>query len=85
MKRYVRCAETTSQFEIGKEYKLYRKDLTEAKRTFFVDKISRKNEAIQVHGGINGIFRIKESKGCELILLGMNDRNYINPSSDDVV
>ena len=74
-----------TEFELGAEYKLYRKDMTLAKRTFRIINMSRKNMAVKVKGGINGIYRFKKSNGCEVILLGLDDRNYCNPTSDDLI
>lgn len=88
MKRYVRADgdSGTSQFHAGSEYKLIRKNGELAARTFFVEKVSHKNLAIKVKGGINGIFNLKiANDGNEMIMLGMNDRNYLNPSSADIV
>jgi len=89
MKRYIRTSVDdrtyTEEFRIGAEYKLLRKDGSEAVRTFTVTNISHKNMAIQVKGGINGIYSIKQSGDHEVILLGMKDRNYLNPSSKDVI
>ena len=87
MKRYIRSSEDTdnSEFHIGAEYKLLCKDGSEAVRTFVVTNLSHKNMAIKVKGGINGIYDIRKSGDHEIILLGMKDRNYLNPSSKDVV
>ena len=76
-----------SQFQLGYYYKLYRKDGSDAVRTFRVINLSQKNKAIKVKGGINGIFKIKDSnKGDEqILLLGMGDRNYLSPSSKDII
>ena len=42
--------------------------------------------AIMVKGGISGVYNMKLSnKGDEMILLGMNDRNYLNPMASDVL
>lgn len=87
MKRYIRSSNNTdtSQFQLGAEYKLYRKDGEDAVRTFKVINLSQKNKAIKVKGGINGIFNIKDSNDCQILLLGMNDRNYLSPSSKDII
>ena len=74
------------KFEIGAEYKLYRKNGTEAVRSFKVEKISHKNMAIMVKGGIHGIFKIfTDKKGNEMISLGMEDRNYLCPCATDKI
>lgn len=89
MKRYLRADSTesnyTSQFHIGDEYRLLCRDGSEAVRTFTVTNISHKNMAIKVKGGINGIYDIRKSGDHEIIPLGMKDRNYLNPSSKDVL
>lgn len=88
MKRYIRSAtdaEYTSIFHIGDEYKLLCRDGSEAVRTFVVVNLSHKNMAIKVKGGINGIYDIRKSGDHEMIPLGMKDRNYLNPSSKDVI
>lgn len=73
-------------FEIGKEYKLIRKNGEIAQRTFTVEKISHKNMAIMVKGGIHGVFNMSLSnKGDEMISLGVNDRNYLNPCATDIL
>ena len=85
MKRYIQASEETTRFQIGREYKLYKKDMTEAVRTFTVENISHKQMKIKVKGGINGVFDIKDYGDHEMILLGMGDRNYCNPSSKDIL
>ena len=89
MKRYIKNSETdansTKEFQLGAEYKLYRRSGEEAVRTFKVINLSQKNKAIKVKGGINGIFNIKDSTDCQILLLGMGDRNYLNPSSKDIL
>ena len=74
------------KFEIGAKYKLIRKNGEEAARTFTVEKVSHKNMAVMVKGGIHGIFKITvDRKGNEMIALGMSDRNYLNPCATDRV
>lgn len=87
MKRYIRSSEDNnkSEFHIGAEYKLLCKDGSEAVRTFVVTNLSHKNMAIQTKGGISGIYNIKKSGDHEIILLGMKDKNYLNPSSKDII
>ncbi len=91
MKRYIRSDESNAsadskrQFQLGAEYKLYHKDGTDAVRTFKVINLSQKNKAIKVKGGINGIYRIKDSNDCQILLLDMSDRNYLSPSSKDII
>ena len=89
MKRYIKSDSeplTTSKFHPGHEYKLYKKSGEEAVRTFTVEKVSHNKLAVMVKGGIHGIFNMKVSRGGdEMILLGMSDRNYLNPSSKDII
>ena len=87
MKIYIKSSETIdrSVFHIGAEYKLIRKSGEEAVRTFTVTNLSQKNKAIQVKGGISGIYSIKDSGDQQILLLGMKDRNYLNPSSKDLL
>lgn len=86
MKRYVyTSSDTSTKFQLGAEYKLYRKNGEDAVRTFKVINLSQKNMAIKVKGGVNGIYRIKDSGDCQILLLGMNDRNYLSPSSKDII
>lgn len=86
MKVYIRSSnDSIRQFKLGAEYKLYHKDMTEAVRTFKVVKLSQKNKAIQVSGGINGIYSIKDSGDHQILMLGMKDKNYCNPSSKDIL
>ena len=61
------------------------RDGSEAVRTFVVVNLSHKNMAIKVKGGINGIHDIRKSGDHEIIPLGMKDKNYLNPSSKDVI
>ena len=73
-------------FEIGAEYKLIKRNGEEAVRTFTVEKISHKKMAIMVKGGIHGIFNMKlDNKGNEMIILSMNDHNYLCPSATDKI
>ena len=88
MVKYIRSSDAmdTSKFHKGAEYKLFRKSGEVADRTFTVVDISHKQMRIKVSGGINGIKDFKVSRdGNELITLGMNDRNYLNPSSTDII
>ena len=71
------------KFEIGKEYKTIRKNGEIGIRTFKVEKISRKNNAIMLSGAINGIFTLKvDYKGNEFTDIGFN-KDYLNPSATD--
>lgn len=75
-----------TKFEIGAEYKLIKRNGELAARTFTVEKISHKKMAIMVKGGIHGIFNMTtDNKGNELIIIGMNDRNYLCPSAADKI
>lgn len=75
-----------TQFIIGAEYKLIKRNGEEAVRTFTVEKISHKKMAIMVKGGIHGVFNMTlDRKGNETILLGMADRNYLCPCATDVI
>ena len=74
-----------TKFEIGKEYKLIKKNGEEAMRNFTVVKVSHQKMAIMVKGGISGIYNMTtDKKGNEMISLGMNDRNYLCPCSTDL-
>lgn len=88
MKRYIKSSDSAdnTKFQPGHEYKLYRKSGEEAVRTFTVEKVSHSKMAIMVKGGIRGIYKMKISRdGDEMILLGMDDRNYLNPSAKDII
>ena len=89
MVRYVKSSDAIdiSKFKKGAEYKLYRKSGEEAQRTFTVVDISHKQMLIKVKGGINGVhsFKVSNTGDAEIITLGMNDRNYLNPSSKDII
>lgn len=75
----------TSRFHPGVEYKLIKKSGELGQRTFTVVKVAHSKMAIQVKGGISGIYRMtKDNKGNEMIALGMSDRNYLNPCSTDI-
>ena len=74
------------KFEVGKEYKTIRKNGEVGVRTFKVERITRKNWAIQVSGAINGIYPLKiGNNGVEYIALGLGDRNYENPFATDIL
>lgn len=74
------------KFEVGKEYKTIKKNLEVGIRTFTVTRVSHKNLAVEVKGAINGIYRMKiGNDGSEIILLGLGERNYCNPSAKDVL
>ena len=74
------------KFEAGKEYKLFNHNGEESVRTFTVVKVSHKNMAIMVKGGIHGIFNMTIShNGDEMISLGMSDRCHLCPCATDVI
>lgn len=73
------------KFEIGKEYKTIRKNGEVGIRTFKVEKISRKNNAILLSGAINGIFVLKiDYQNNEFADIGFN-KDYLNPSAKDLI
>lgn len=74
------------KFEIGKEYKLIKRNGETAVKTFTVEKISHKNMKVLVKGGIHGVFDLRIDKnGDEMISLGMIQRNYLNPFATDIL
>lgn len=73
------------KFEIGKEYKTIKKNMETGVRTFKVERITRKNWAVQLSGAINGIFPLKvDYKGNEFVDIGFN-KDYLNHSATDIL